>query len=281
VRSLFARFKTDLVLLVIVSLVGGLLLAYGSIRRILRLERLSGRRFDEAVQTRSALQDLSARLVEVQETERRALSRGLHDEVGQALSALLIAIANAAALISNENSEVRSQLMDTRRLAEKTVAVVRDMCLLLRPSMLDDLGLVPALEWQAREVSRTDHLRVTVLADSALEELAEDHKTCVYRIVQEALRNVTRHAKAKLVQITLAQSGTSLHLTIKDDGQGFTPAREKGVGLLGMEERVKRLQGKFQVQSAPGNGTTIEVVLPVIGASADAALLDQEIDVYH
>jgi signal transduction histidine kinase len=266
VQALFARFRTNLVLLLCVSLIVGVLLAYGSIRRILRLERLSALRFDEVVHARSALQDLSARLVEVQETERRALSRELHDEVGQGLSALLLAIGNAAAMISpNDNPEARVQLLDTRRLAEKTVAVVRDMCLLLRPSMLDDLGLVPALEWQAREVSRTEPIRVTVQAESALEELSDDYKTCIYRIVQEALRNATRHAKAKLVQVALTQDDKALRLTIKDDGKGFAPEREKGIGLLGMEERVKRLDGTFQVQSAPGTGTTINVVLPLAG----------------
>ncbi len=265
VRALFSKFRTNLVLLVIASLLGGLLLAWGSMYRILRLERLSARRFDEALQARRALRDLSARLVEVQETERRALSRELHDEVGQALSALLLALGNAAALISqNDNPEARLQLLDTRRLAEKTVAVVRDMCLLLRPSMLDDLGLVPALEWQAREVSRTTHLRVAVQADAALEDLSDDHKTCIYRIVQEALRNVTRHAKAKQVQIALTQNEGALHLAIKDDGCGFTPEREKGVGILGMAERVKRLDGTFLVRSAPSNGTTIDVVLPIL-----------------
>ena len=272
VQALFSKFRTDLVLLVIATLAGGLLVAYGSIDRILRLERLSAARFDEALQARRALQDLSARLVEVQETERRALSRELHDEVGQALSALLLAIGNVAAMISpNDNPEVRSQLLDTRRLAEKTVAVVRDMCLLLRPSMLDDLGLVPALEWQAREVSRTNRLRVTVRADSTFEELPDDHKTCIYRVVQETLRNVTRHAKAKQVQIALTQESAALHLTIKDDGRGFTPDREKGIGLLGMEERVKRLEGEFRVSSAPGSGTTISVVLPTPVSSGQPA----------
>jgi signal transduction histidine kinase len=265
VRALFSTFRTNLVLLVVASLIGGLLLAWGSIYRILRLERLSALRFDEALQARKALRELSARLVEVQETERRALSRELHDEVGQALSALLLALGNAAALISpNDNPEARSQLLDTRRLAEKTVAVVRDMCLLLRPSMLDDLGLVPALEWQAREVSRTSHLRVAVEADAALEDLSDDHKTCIYRVVQEALRNVTRHAKAKQVQIALTQNQDMLHLVIKDDGCGFTPDREKGVGLLGMEERVRCLNGKFLIRSAPHNGTAIDVMLPTL-----------------
>lgn len=264
VAALFSTFRRNLIVLLIITLVIGFLLASGSIHRILRLERLSALRFHEVLQARGALRDLSARLVEVQETERRALSRELHDEVGQALSALLLAIGNVAAMIArDENSEARSQLLETRRLAEKTVAVVRDMSLLLRPSMLDDLGLIPALEWQAREVSRTSHLSVTVQADSAPEYLPDEQRTCIYRLVQEALRNVTRHARARQVQIQLSQECDALRLTIHDDGEGFIPAREKGVGLLGMEERVKHLHGTFQVHSQPGNGTTIQVELPL------------------
>ena len=265
VTALFSTFRRGLIALWITTLVGGFLLAGGSIYRILRLERLSKRRFEEALQARAALQDLSARLVEVQETERRALSRELHDEVGQALSALLLAIGNVAAMIrTDEDTELRTQLLDTRRLAEKTVAVVRDMCLLLRPSMLDDLGLLPALEWQAREVSRMNHLRVSVEAEASLEDLSDDQKTCIYRVVQEALRNVTRHAKAKQVQIQLTQENDSLRLTIQDDGSGFVPERQKGVGLLGMEERVRHLDGRFRVCSQPGGGTLIDVALPTV-----------------
>jgi signal transduction histidine kinase len=263
VVALFATFRTDLILLLIATMMGGLLLAGGSIYRILRLERLSALRFDEVLQARRALQDLSARLVDVQETERRALSRELHDEVGQALSALLLAVGNAAAMISpSDNPEVRSQLIDTRRLAERTVAIVRDMCLFLRPSMLDDLGLLPALEWQAREVSRTSHLRVTVHGQASLEDLSDDQKTCIYRVVQEALRNVVSHARAKSAEIHLTENNETLRLIIHDDGQGFAPDREKGLGLLGMDERVKHLNGSFRIESQLGGGTTIDVSLP-------------------
>ena len=263
VSALFSQFRTVLVVLLVVTLLGGLLLAMGSIYRILRLERLSTLRFEEVKQARKALQDLSARLVDAQETERRALSRELHDEVGQALSALLLALGNAAAMISpDDNPEVRLQLLDTRRLAERTVAVVRDMCLLLRPSMLDDLGLLPALEWQARETTRTTKLQVSVKAEASLDDLSDENKTCIYRVVQEALHNVVRHAKAKYALIQLRDDGDALHLTVQDDGQGFAPDRQKGIGMLGMEERVKHLNGTFLVHSNPGSGTRIEVRLP-------------------
>ena len=264
VAALFADFRRSLITLLLVTLACGLALAAGSVYRILRLEHLSAARFEEVVQTRAALRDLSARLVEVQETERRALSRELHDEVGQSLSALLLAIDNVSASLPSEaNSESRTQLLEIRRIAERTVTVVRDMSLLLRPSMLDDLGLVPALQWQAREISRNSNIRIDVQADASSEDLPEEHKTCIYRIVQEALRNVTRHARARSVQIHLTHPDETLRLTIQDDGQGFAPEREKGMGLLGMEERVAYLKGAFEVKSHPGKGTVINIDLPL------------------
>ena len=272
VTLLFADFRRSLIVLLILTLIGGTLLAGGSIYRILRLERISAQRFDEVAQARGALRHLSARLIEVQESERRALSRELHDEVGQSLSALLLGLGNVAAMLSSEASaEARAQLHDLRRLAERTVAVVRDMSLLLRPSMLDDLGLIPAVQWQAREVSRTKNIAVHVQADSLPEDIPDEYKTCTYRIVQEALHNIVRHAKAKSVRIHLGQIDDMLLLTIQDDGQGFTPAREKGLGLLGMEERVKHLRGSFRIESARGAGTSIRVELPL--SARDTAVL--------
>jgi signal transduction histidine kinase len=267
--DLFDSFRRSLAVLLTITLLGGLLLAGGSVYRVLRLERLSDRRFEEILQARSDLRELSARVLEVQESERRALSRELHDEVGQSLSALLLGIGNvAAALPPDTNPELREELQDLRQLGEKTVAVVRDMSLLLRPSMLDDLGLVPALQWQAREVSRRNNLPVQISAESIPEELPDEHKTCIYRVVQEALHNVTRHGHAKAVQIHLAQRDGGLQLTIRDDGQGFEPASERGIGLLGMEERVTHLGGSFRVVSRPGEGALISVSLPFMQRGA-------------
>ncbi len=261
--SLFSTFRRALILLLVLTLVSGALLAAGSIRRILRLEELSAARFEEVEHARAALRELSARLIAVQESDRRSLSRELHDEIGQSLSALLLGIGNVAAVLPPDgNGDARAQLNDLRRLAERTVAVVRDMSLLLRPSMLDDLGLIPAVQWQAREVSRTSNVSVQVNAASMPEDLPDEHRTCIYRIVQEALRNVVRHANAKNVRIRLDQDGDHLILTIQDDGHGFVPEREKGLGLLGMEERVNHLHGSFRVESAPGAGTSIRVELP-------------------
>jgi signal transduction histidine kinase len=128
--------------------------------------------------------------------------------------------------------------------------------------MLDDLGLIPAVQWQAREISRTSNVSVQVNAGTVSENLPDEHRTCIYRIVQEALRNVVRHANAKSVRILLNQRSDELVLAIQDDGQGFVPEREKGLGLLGMEERVTHLHGSFRIESTPGVGTSIRVELP-------------------
>lgn len=269
VANLFARFRRWLIAVLAASLLCGMLLAAGSIRRILHLERISARRFEETEHAREALRDLSVRLLEVQESERRSLSRELHDEVGQAVSALLLGIGNVAAVIPRDiGANTRAQLQDLRRLAEKIVAMVRDMSLLLRPSMLDDLGLIPAVQWQAREVSRSSNLYIQVTAESVPDDLPDEHKTCIYRIVQEALRNAVRHSNAKSVRIALSLSADNLFLSIQDDGQGFHPDREKGLGLLGMEERVAHLNGRFRVTSAVGQGTSVYVELPLVPQSA-------------
>jgi signal transduction histidine kinase len=263
IANLFSNFRRSVTLLLVLTLVCGALLAGLSIRRILRLERLSVLRFEEVEHARAALRDLSARLIDVQESDRRSLSRELHDEIGQSLSALLLGIGNVAAVLPSAGSgEAYAQLHELRQLAERTVAEVRDMSLLLRPSMLDDLGLIPAVQWQAREISRTNNVSVQVDAGTVSENIPDEYRTCIYRIVQEALRNVVRHANAKNVRIRLKQSADELTLAIQDDGQGFVPDREKGLGLLGMEERVRHLHGSFRIDSTPGVGTSIRVELP-------------------
>ncbi len=256
VESLFSQFRFQLVGTVIVTLGLGLLLAALSMTRILRLER-------ESEDTRKELKDLSARLVQVQENERRAISRELHDEVGQSLSALLVGLSNLSAAIPPAAAdEMLSHVAGIRDLAQNCVRVVRNIALLLRPSMLDDLGLVPALEWQAREVSRNYGLRVNIAAEGVSDQLPEEHKTCIYRIVQEALHNCVRHAGASVVRIMLKQARNGVSVLIQDDGHGFRPEMERGLGLVGMEERVTHLGGTFHVESQLGRGTLLAITLP-------------------
>ncbi len=260
----FNRYLTVSGLLIIGS---GILVAGLSIRRILTLEKLSDTRYREIEQARGELQQLSARLVAAQEDERRRLSRELHDEVGQSLSAVLVELGNLEAALPATDSVLRERLHGVKELAEASVGEVRNMALLLRPSMLDDLGLVPALRWQAREVARRTGMKVKVAAEDVGEDLPDDYRTCIYRIVQEALNNCARHAKAKVVRVTVRQETEQITVGIQDDGVGFD-VRDKGVGILGMEERVRGLGGVFRVDSEPGNGTVISILLPLGTARA-------------
>jgi len=265
VEQLFWSFRRRLVLVLILTVSVGVLLAGFSTYRILQLEREAGQRLNEVVQARREAQDLSARLVDAQEQERRNISRELHDEVGQSLSALLLGIGNVSKTRSvADDAGLQEQMHSLRRLAEKSVTVVRNISLLLRPSMLDDLGLIPALQWQAREFSRTTEMRVSVASEGINDHLPEEYKTCIYRVVQEALHNCQRHAEAKNVRIQVQQMPDALMLAIQDDGRGFRPERDRGLGLLGIEERVHRLNGTLFIDSEEGKGTLLSIALPMV-----------------
>lgn len=245
------------------TLGAGVGLAAFTIRRTLNLENELKMRYDEGLRTQQELKELSARIVSAQEEERRAISRELHDEVGQSLSALLMEAGNAAASVPNDSLDVRRHVESIKKLAEASVNVIRNMTLLLRPSMLDDFGLVPALEWQAREVSKRTGLRVHVTAEESAGELPDEHKTCIYRVVQEALHNCARHAHARSVKVVVKQEPSKILLSVEDDGRGFDARRVRGLGLVGMEERVNHLGGAFEIDSRPGAGTRVAVELPL------------------
>ena len=267
VEETFSQFRRRLTITIGLTIGLGLLLAAFSMVRILGLENETAVHFREISNARAELKQLSARLVEAQENERRSIARELHDEVGQALTGVLVEMANLSTLIRTRGvEEVAGKAGEIKKQVENAISVVRNMSLLLRPSMLDDLGLVPALQWQAREVSKRSGVWVKVAAEQVSEDLPEDHKTCVYRVVQEALHNIVQHAGAHTVGITVQQEAKRLRLSIQDDGQGFNAQEERGMGLLGMEERVSNLGGSFTVDSAPGRGTALRVMLPLPAA---------------
>jgi len=259
VAGLLESFRTRLAITLFTAVVLGLFMAAFSTTRILNLETRAQHRFEEVAEARGQLTELSARLVQAQESERRAISRELHDEVGQSLSAVLIELRNLSTRLTRP--EDRNQAESIKSLVENTIRVVRNMALLLRPSMLDDLGLVPALKWQAREVSKRTGMDVSVAADVA-DDLPDDYKTCIYRVVQEALHNSSNHARASSVRVRVQQENRGLLLSIQDDGRGFDATHVKGMGLLGIQERVARLGGKCEVHSEPGTGTVINIELP-------------------
>ncbi len=262
----FGRFRRRLFLMLAATLSVGLVLAGVAASHILRLEKQSALRYEQVVHAQNELKELSARLVKAQEDERRAISRELHDEVGQSLSALLMELGNLAAVAPRNLEPLQRHLESIRKLAESSVNVARNMALLLRPSMLDDFGLVPALEWQAREISKRTGIAVSVEAAGVSDDLPDDHNTCVYRIVQEALHNCARHAQARSARIGVRQESGRIVLSIQDDGKGFDARRVRGLGLVGMEERVNHLGGTFQVKSEPGCGTVLLVELPLPGS---------------
>lgn len=225
----------------------GLALAIWTIHRLSGLEE----------QTRA----LSSQLLHVQEQERRSIARELHDEIGQALSVLLLEAGGAAS--ATGSLDVRARLTSLSSRIEALIEETRRIALSLRPSMLDDLGLVPALEWQAREVGQRTGLDVQVVAEESTSELPDAQRTCIYRIVQEALRNTVRHSGATQSRVGLEKIGGAIKLNVQDNGRGFAAGRTKGLGLLGIEERVAQLGGRFRVRSAPGAGTQLTVELPL------------------
>jgi signal transduction histidine kinase len=265
-QSLAAQFRaaqTRLVSMVALTLVAGVLLSIVGGFYILRLEQQGRLRYRALVHSRQELENLSARLVEAQEAERRSISRELHDEVGQTLGALLVDLGQLSKLVSPEDRLVQGQIARIKSAAETAVKSIRDIALLLRPPMLDDLGLVPALEWQGREVSRRGNMEVEVHSENVSEQLPDEVKVCIYRLVQEALNNAATHAEAKNAKVSVVQNTDKITVEITDDGGGFDPQRMRGMGILGMEERVRRLGGSLTIQSSPGKGTIVKAEIPI------------------
>jgi len=229
------------------------------------LEQNGRRRYLALVQSRQELEGLSKRLVEAQEAERRSISQELHDEVGQTLGAVLVDLGQLSNLVSPSDNIVKDQIARIKSAAESAVRSIRDMALLLRPPMLDDLGLIPALEWQARETSRRSDMEVEVDAAELPGNLPDELKIGIYRLVQEALQNAATHAHAKNAKVSVKHEGSDVDVQISDDGVGFQPGRTRGMGILGMEERVRQLGGRLELQSSPGKGTMVHTVLPMGG----------------
>ncbi len=268
-REMFASFaslQARQTRLLAVVLCAGLVLSLASILYLLRVGEEAQQRYQELARSRAELEALSAQLVDAQETERRSISRELHDEVGQSLGALLVEVGRLAASLPADSTSIQAHVEKIKSVAETTVQTVRDIALLLRPSMLDDLGLIAALEWQGREVSRRSEMEVEVQSGETSETIPDEYKTCIYRLVQEALNNAARHSSAKNAKVAVEQTANKISVSVIDDGRGFDPQRVRGLGILGMEERVRRLGGTFTLDSKPGKGTTLRAEIPLAHA---------------
>src|SRR5213592_1454245 len=229
-------------------------------------EQVVREREAEVRRSRERLEALSQRLLKVQENERRLIARELHDQIGQALTAVKL---NLESLRSGRRAKA-FPLDESVAIVEQLMEAVRSMSLELRPSVLDDLGLAAALRWYADRQGRRAGLAVRVRTQLPTERLASDLETACFRVAQEAITNVARHAGAKRVEVDARAEDGTLDLTVRDDGTGFDVAAVRGgttaegsIGLDGMEERVRLLGGDFRIDSQPGTGTTVWARFPL------------------
>jgi signal transduction histidine kinase len=208
--------------------------------------------------------DALRRVVEGQELERKRLARELHDETGQALTSILLGLRSIEEAVA-DRPEVRESVLALRELVVETLHDVRRLAVELRPKALDDFGLVPALERLAETFSEQTALDVHVQAVLGDERLPHEIESALYRIVQEALTNVIKHAQATTVSVVLTKKGDGVAVVIEDDGRGFDPAeaRDDGLGLVGMRERIALLGGRVTIESSERGGTTVAVEVPV------------------
>ena len=266
----FDRAQAGLARALAIGFGSGSLLVFVGMAYVIRLERQVHTKYTQLVQNQRELRQLSARLVEAQESERRSISRELHDGVGQTLGALLVDLGRFSTALSDDRVEEKVQVERMKSSADRTFQAIRNIALLLRPSMLDDLGLVPALEWQGREVSRHSDIEVEVESENVSDDLPDGYRVCIYRIVQEALNNSVRHSGARNAKVIVRQSPQGITVRVTDDGRGFDVQRVRGLGLIGMEERVKRLGGSLSLVSNPGQGVIVTAELPF--SSADGGV---------
>ncbi len=225
---------------------------------------------DALRQLAEELQALSRRLVELQESERRELARELHDRVGQSLTALNINLGILKGLISSRDSaEAGSRLADSAALVKSTVRAIENVVSDLRPPMLEDFGLMAALHWYAKEFSLRTGLAVSVGGKEPSARIPADIEIALYRIVQEALNNVAKHAHATTVAIALRRSGSKYEMSVTDNGIGFrtvdlrAQSSRPGLGMVTMRERAQAVGGRFEVMALPGSGTRLTVRVPV------------------
>ena len=233
----------------------------GRLEKRLQLQRLKD------VETARDLQRLSSQLLTAQEEERRSIARELHDEVGQVLTAIKVELSVAQRAVEAAGIDAEP-LQDARTITDGALHTVRDLSRLLHPAMLDDLGLTATIDWYLKGFARRHGVRVDLVQEGMEERLAGDIEAAIYRIVQEALTNVARHAQATTCRVNLRRLSDTLVVTIEDDGIGFRAeetgqsAAARGIGLVGIRERVTHLNGKLTLDTAPGKGTRLTVEVP-------------------
>jgi signal transduction histidine kinase len=243
----------------------GALVALVAVVRIRVLEARSQEQHERTERAEAEMRGLSQRLVRAQEDERRRLARELHDEIGQMLTALRMELGKAERLRSAGGAAFVGSVAECKRIIDTIMESVRALSMGLRPAMLDDFGLGSALDWHARDYSRRYNVPVFLSVEGDVDTLPEPQRTCVYRVVQETLTNCAKHARATRIDVSVREGQGRLHLSVADDGVGVDTTDESrtGMGLVGIEERVREIDGKVSIHSRPGAGTRVEVDIPV------------------
>ena len=241
--------------------------------------RNSERHYSELLEQSHHLQEqlrhLSRQLLLAQEEERKKISRELHDEIAQTLTGINVRLAALRTEATVNTKGLQEKISSTQRIVEKSVEIVHRFARELRPTLLDDLGLIPALHSFVKTFSKQTRVHVRLTVYAAVEQLDSVQRTVLYRVAQEALTNVARHAHASQVNVNIQKLPRAVCLTIKDNGKSFQVDRvmhakkNKRLGLLGMRERVEMVGGSLRVESAPGRGTSIRAVIPFTNGNRD------------
>ena len=240
-------------------------------------EQHYSRLLDQSHHMQEQLRHLSRQILSAQEEERRRISRELHDEVAQVLMGINLHLATLKKEATADTRNLKTKIAHTQRLVERSVNIVHQFAGQLRPAALDDLGLIPALHSYMKDFAKRTGLsiRFTSFTRGRTEQLDSAKRAVLYRVAQEALINVAKHAQASLVKVSIRKLRDAIRMQIKDNGrsfqvQGVLPTgKKKGLGLLGMRERVEMVGGRFTVESSPGKGTTIRAEIPFANGAQD------------
>lgn len=224
------------------------------------------RQLEASREHQAQLRRMSSQVLTAQEEERKRIARELHDDTAQALTSMLVRLRLLDRALADD--EEKSNLGELRDLAASTLEGVRRMALDLRPSALDDLGLVPALKWYTENLGQSLSIEVRFLANGLKRRLPPELELVLYRVAQEALTNVAKHARARRVTVELERDGLWVRLAVEDDGIGFNvekamTSKERGLGLFGMQERLALVGGKFHIESRPRKGTKLVAEVPL------------------
>jgi signal transduction histidine kinase len=232
-------------------------------------ERHYARLLEQSRQMQQQLRRLSRQLLLAQEEERKTISRELHDEIAQTLTGINVRLAALKTEAARSNKGLQQKITSTQRLVEKSVDIVHRFARELRPAVLDDLGLIPALHSFLKNFTTRTGVRTQLTAFATVDQLDTTRRTVLFRVAQEALTNAARHARASRVKLVIQKLPDRVSMSIKDDGKSFKVARAlranggRHLGLLGMRERLEMVGGILALESAPGHGTTVIAQIPL------------------